>query len=411
MSLTVSEILQLPGLGELRLRAGERGVQRAARWYYVAENEGIADWVMGGELVFVTGINHPRDEQNLLQLIREGAQSRIAGIVILTGEAFIRRIPDSVIELAQSLDMPLIEQPYLLKMVIVTQLIGTALVRHENTLRSQRDILNQLLTGDYPSLEIASHRARNLQLRLDTPRRVVALRLSGVPALFDGHQPEAAEAMLQDARQAVQRHLDAWSREQEDALPPVIQGELFVLLMPCDDAQFRKGKQQLAALHHALREQLGALTLFIGVSATVSAAHHYGRALSEARQALGVAESMRAGKGLCDYSELGVLKLLAAIPDPSLLDGFVKETLGSLVDSHRKHPTMLIETLEALLQENGNTIRAAEQLSIHRNTLNHRLRRIETQSGQSLADPHFRLNASVALLAWRMADAQRQELS
>ncbi|MBF3542261.1 PucR family transcriptional regulator ligand-binding domain-containing protein, partial [Burkholderia pseudomallei] len=183
MSLTISEILQLPGLEELQLRAGERSVQRPVRWYYVAENEGIADWVMGGELVFVTGINHPRDEANLLQLIREGAKSRIAGMVILTGEAFIRRIPDSVVALAEQLEIVLIEQPYLLKMVIVTQLIGTALARHENTLRSQRDIVNQLLTGDYPSIDIAAHRARNLQLALDRPRRVVALRLAGVPAL------------------------------------------------------------------------------------------------------------------------------------------------------------------------------------------------------------------------------------
>ncbi|WP_323122829.1 PucR family transcriptional regulator [Burkholderia alba] len=411
MSLTVGEILQLPGLEELALRAGERGIPRSVRWYYVAENEGIADWVMGGELVFVTGINHPRDEQNLLQLIREGAKSRIAGMVILTGEAFIRRIPDSVIALAQELDIPLIEQPYLLKMVIVTQLIGTALVRHENTLRSQRDILNQLLTGDYPSIDIANHRAHNLQLRLDRPRRVVALRLAGVSALFDGHDPDAAEALLQDARLTVQRHLEEWGSEQEDALPLVIQGELFVMLMPCDDAQFRKGKQMLAALHLLLGRQIGALTLYIGISATVGAARHYCRALIEARQALGVAESMRPGKGLCDYSDLGVLKLLAAIPDPVLIDSFVKETLGSLIDSNRKHPTMLIETLEALLQENGNTIKAAEHLAIHRNTLNHRLRRIEQQSGQSLADPQFRLNASVALLAWRMSDTQRQELS
>ncbi|MET5115685.1 PucR family transcriptional regulator, partial [Burkholderia pseudomallei] len=84
---------------------------------------------------------------------------------------------------AEQLEIVLIEQPYLLKMVIVTLLIGTALARHENTLRSQRDIVYQLLTGDYPSIDIAAHRARNLQLARDRPRRVVALRLAGVPAL------------------------------------------------------------------------------------------------------------------------------------------------------------------------------------------------------------------------------------
>ncbi len=140
MSLTVSELLALEGLSALRLRAGKQGLQRAVRWYYVAENEHIAEWIMGGELVFITGINHPRDEANLIQLLMEGKQRGIAGMVILTGEAYIHAIPATLIALADELGMPLIEQPYLLKMVIVTERIGTALVRSENVLQSQRDI-------------------------------------------------------------------------------------------------------------------------------------------------------------------------------------------------------------------------------------------------------------------------------
>lgn len=59
MSLALDELLHLPGLHEMQVRAGARNLQRRVRWPYVAENEGIAEWVMGGELVFVTGINHP----------------------------------------------------------------------------------------------------------------------------------------------------------------------------------------------------------------------------------------------------------------------------------------------------------------------------------------------------------------
>ena len=158
MSLTVGEILALEGLSAMRLRAGKQGLQLAVRWYYVAENENIAEWIMGGELVFITGINHPRDEDNLIHLLMEGKQRGIAGMVILTGDVFIQAIPPRLIALADALGIPLIEQPYLLKMVIVTERIGTALVRSENALQSQRDILLQLLTGDYPDLQILHQR-------------------------------------------------------------------------------------------------------------------------------------------------------------------------------------------------------------------------------------------------------------
>ncbi|RLM19061.1 hypothetical protein BIY29_17265 [Brenneria alni] len=44
--------------------------------------------------------------------------------------------------------------------------------------------------------------------------------------------------------------------------------------------------------------------------------------------------------------------------------------LGHLFDGHRKKPALLLETLDAVLQENSNFIKAAERLAIRRNTLN-----------------------------------------
>lgn len=405
MSLTVEEILQLPGLEEMVVRAGSANLHRSVRWSYVAENEGIADWIMGGELVFITGINYLRDEANLLRVVQEGDASGIAGLVILTGNTYIQQIPESVIELAEQCGLPLIEQPYLLKMVIVTHLIGTALVQMAQTKRSRHDILGQLLSGDYPSLSIARQRAAHLRLPLEVPRRLVALRLSAVSVLFDSHAPEAAERLLQQTRQAVLDHLDAWNRALPEALPVIVQGDLFILLLPRREAI----RSELAQLYRELASVLGDMALFMGLANPVEDCGQYRQALNEARQALDVAEHLRPASGLCDFSELGVLRLLQAVTDRSIIDSFVKQILGPLIESNRKQPHSLIETLDALLQENGNGLKAAQRLGIHRNTLNQRIQRIEQLSGQSLDGANFRMNASVALLVWRMSEAQRQE--
>ncbi|WP_432414939.1 PucR family transcriptional regulator ligand-binding domain-containing protein [Chromohalobacter israelensis] len=70
MAITCAEIPRLPGLEEIRFRAGLQGGNRPVRWPYVAENDAIAPWVRGGELVFVTGINLHRSEANLKQLVK-----------------------------------------------------------------------------------------------------------------------------------------------------------------------------------------------------------------------------------------------------------------------------------------------------------------------------------------------------
>ena len=177
MTLSLADILALPGLQELHLRAGQAALGNPVRWPYVAENADIADWVMGGELVFVTGINHPRDEDNLLLLVRQAVERATAGLVILTGAEYIQAIPASVIAEAERLGLPLLEQPYGLKMVVVTQAIGTALVQQQMIGSSRQHVLEQLLEGDYQSLDVLLQRAASLDLPLSVPRQVALLRL------------------------------------------------------------------------------------------------------------------------------------------------------------------------------------------------------------------------------------------
>ncbi|PVZ19735.1 MULTISPECIES: PucR family transcriptional regulator [unclassified Pseudomonas] len=405
MSLTLAQILKLPGLEEMAVRAGADKLYRRVRWPYVAENEGIAEWVVGGELVFITGINHARDEANLLSLVEDGVAVGIAGLVILTGGTFIHRIPPAVVNRAEALGLPLIEQPYLLKMVVVTHAIGTALVHMDHARHSQHDILGQLLSGDYPSLAIARQRAEHAQLPIERPRRLLVLRLSSVNALFEHCAPAVAEQRLQNIRQKVQHALEAWSQALPDPLPVVPLGDLFILLLPEHDTL----GAELSALHQALRPLIEGLSLFMGLASRAEDCSRYRHALKEARQALNVAESLRPATGYCDFTELGVLRLLQAIDDRSVIDHFVQQTLGALIEPSRKHAFVLIRTLDALLRENGNALKASARLGVHRNTLNQRIQRIEQQTQQKLDDPVFRMNASVALLIWRMTEIPTKE--
>lgn len=401
MSLTVSEILALEGLSAMRLRAGQQGLQLAVRWYYVAENENIAEWIMGGELVFITGINHPRDEDNLIHLLMEGKQRGIAGMVILTGDQYIQTIPPRLIALADELGIPLIEQPYLLKMVIVTERIGTALVRSENAL--------QLLTGDYPDLQILHQRALHQQLDFTRPLRVAALRLEGIPRLFRQLPPEQAEAWLQQARRTVRQRLQQQLNQQGNPFPLVERSNMFLFLLPDEEGEFYQHKKWLQAWLHALAEGDDGLSLLCGLSAPVQQLQGYQRALSQARQALDLSDSLRPAQRISDYQQLGFIKLLSAVSDPTLLSDFMHDTLGCLIEPDRKSPWLLMETLETLLQESGNVVRAAERLGIHRNTLHQRIQRIEKLTRNPVSHPQFHLNASVALAIWRMSQNHLRE--
>jgi len=400
MSLTIADVLALPGLESMCLRAGEAGLENGVRWPYVAENSGIAEWVLGGELVFVTGINHPRDEANLLQLLEEACERQVAGLVILTGPAYIQAIPRRLLEAAEAAGMPLIEQPYSLKMVLVTQAIGSALIQSEQLGRSRHDVLERLLTGDYQSLDLLLHRGVQLGLSLAGHWQVVQLQLEGSELLFAQGDTAEVEAQLARQHDGISRRL----RQVSAGLPVLGRAGQWTLLLPAPDAvAAQANRQQLASWLNPLNLRLAPLKLFIGLSAAAHPPARLAQAQDEARQALAAARRFSERAGLCVYDELGVLKLLSGVRDRALLDHFLNERLGPLLRHDMHHGPSLMPTLEAWFHENGNLVAAAQRLAVHRNTLTHRVQRIEALCGLTLDNAYDRLDIGIALMIWRLS--------
>ena len=400
MNLTIAEVLALPGLESMHLRAGAAGLENGVRWPYVAENSGIAEWVLGGELVFVTGINHPRDEANLLQLLDEACQRQVAGLVILTGPAYIQAIPQRLLEAAEAAGMPLIEQPYSLKMVLVTQAIGSALIQSEQLGRSRHDVLERLLTGDYQSLDLLLHRGVQLGLTLAGHWQVVQLQLEGSELLFAQGDAAYVEAQLARQHDAISRRL----RQLSAGLPVLGRAGQWTLLLPAPDAVAAlANRQQLAGWLNPLNLRLAPLKLFIGLSAAAHPPARLAQAQDEARQALAAARRFSERAGLCVYDELGMLKLLSGVRDRALLDHFLNERLGPLLRHDAHHGPSLMPTLEAWFHENGNLVAAAQRLAVHRNTLTHRVQRIEALCGLTLDNAYDRLDIGIALMIWRLS--------
>lgn len=400
MSLTVADVLALPGLESMSLRAGSAGLDNGVRWPYVAENNGIAEWVLGGELVFVTGINHPRDETNLLRLLDEACSRRVAGLVILTGPDYIQGIAPGLLDAADAAGMPLIEQPYSLKMVLVTQAIGSALIESEQLGRSRHDVLERLLAGDYQSLDLLLHRASQLGMPLTGHWQVAQLQLDGGDALFAQNLAGDAETQLARQHDGITRRLRQFAAEHPSRLPVLGRAGQWTLLLA---ATHQDHRQRLANWLKPLNLRLAPLKLCIGLSAAQHPASGLAQALDEARQALVVARRFGEHAGVCVYDELGVLKLLSAVRDRGLLDQFLHERLGPLLRHDQRHGPSLMPTLQAWFLDNGNLVAAALRLAVHRNTLTHRVQRIEALCGLSLDNPNDRLDIGVALMIWRLS--------
>ncbi len=100
------------------------------------------------------------------------------------------------------------------------------------------------------------------------------------------------------------------------------------------------------------------------------------------------------GQRVTSFGEVAPLALMAGSIE--LLRDWAIETLGALADDD-DHNARLRETLRVFLQENGSYKATAERLTLHKNTVQYRVRKAEENLGHPLGDD--RLDVELALLA------------
>ncbi|ASN07304.1 PucR family transcriptional regulator [Virgibacillus necropolis] len=100
------------------------------------------------------------------------------------------------------------------------------------------------------------------------------------------------------------------------------------------------------------------------------------------------------------YENLGVFRLLLLLHESGQLESYINDYLGGLLKYDQETKSDLFTTLEIYLECSGSKKEAAEQLFIVRQTLYHRLGKIEQLIGKGFMDPMNRLALETAIKAY-----------
>jgi purine catabolism regulator len=295
-----------------------------------------------------------------------------------------------------------------------SQAVAVAETRTEQRLRGEflTDLLNHVPgVGD----ELLLARARALGMEIAPAYAVALVSVTPPGPEVAGTHPAADEPLLEAAAQALlpavrdsgalfqvlgRRLAVLWPVGTRSAPPRGLVDPPERLLRLAADLQ------RYLAEHNGHRAAGGVGRAHPGVSGAA-------RARQEAEQALWSAWHLFGGDYLCNYTDLGIYRLLLPLRDHhrAELRAFYEETLGALAPAdsdgngtagpHAK----LLETLDAFLAHGGNHSETAKALILHRNTLSYRLDRIAEVTGLDLNDPAVRFRAQVALCVRRIMQA------
>lgn len=181
--------------------------------------------------------------------------------------------------------------------------------------------------------------------------------------------------------------------------------KLYLLLLETGPGTNRRDSvtRALGEMENTCRQALGEeIYLRLGISNSSSQFPKVSQAIQEAEHVLAFAAEFKSPF----FADLGVYRLLLQI-NTEALESFINDYLGPVLRYDEKHHSQLLSTLQAFLDHTLSKQEAAEKLYIRRQTLYHRLEKIQDLLGESFLRPDNRLSLELALQAYALLDQQR----
>jgi purine catabolism regulator len=117
-------------------------------------------------------------------------------------------------------------------------------------------------------------------------------------------------------------------------------------------------------------KRLPQINISIGIGNFYSGISGLRSSYNESYRAIKMGKKIYKENGIYHYDDLGIFKVLVELENDQVLKEYREEILGPLLNEANKD---LIDTVKALLEHMGNKSEAAEELNIHRNSLNYRI--------------------------------------
>jgi PucR family transcriptional regulator, purine catabolism regulatory protein len=249
--------------------------------------------------------------------------------------------------------------------------------------RAESRILSRLLAEDARLDNTLREEAARFRLRLEAPHAIVVI---------DAGSNEVRAVELA-ARNAVRRAgLAAAMGERAGRVVALVEGSRSEAIVELC--------QRIITEAQPLED-----TIRVGASPLHEDAATLQRAYEHALEALALLPALGDDRKVAQFDELGILHWLHAVPQDLLAENAFARSIQRLAEHDRARGAELLHTLEVFLECDGNSVRAAEKLIVHRHTLKYRLQRIEELCTVDLSDPLCKLNLRAALLSRRMRNA------
>ncbi len=382
MAIELQRLIEKVAHMDVTLVAGKGGMHHLVSWVHMIETMEASDFLEGGEIAFTTGLGLS-SRVPLLTLIKYIYNKKAAGIIVNTGP-FIEKIPQEAIDFCNEHDFPLFVIPWKIHLAEVMRIFCFAITKDDQqALQTASAFKNAILFPKQEELYVVPLSQQGFQT--EWKYSVCIVRLHHCSASPAERLKQLTESAVAYARHKY-RNCAVFSNDSE------------LLIVAAADSE-----DQLCALindicSHILSTLARGEQITAGCGKLTKSIRCVYKSYHQAKSIQRLQEKGKIDPSLMFYSDMGIYKLLMGIEDKDIMEEYYDKTIRPLSEYDQKNNSDLSVVLRSYLNHNGSVKETADELYVHRNTINYKLNKISEILDIDLSLLSSRLQLSVGFM-------------
>lgn len=365
MSITLREIVKQVEHLEMKLVAGEEGLDREVLWTHMVDSDTISAFLQGQELTFTTGIGIS-EKLPLLKLVQEVYRNGASGIVINIGP-YVDKIGQDVLDFANEKAFPVFEVPWKIHMAEIMRIICFAITKEQQSRIEVTAALNNAFLCPAQE-ELYVFPLMRKGYLADSVYTAVTIRVEVQKNTVAGERMEQLYSQLGSHLRCNYKRILCCAQEKQ------------LVLVLCDYTGQERKHVLTYIFQHFCNELKKEETAVFCVGNQAEELRQLHKSYETANQMAEVSalgripgEEVYGRHKMIVYKNAGIFRILFALKDEEVMQEYVRDTVQPLLEYDALHHTDLAGVLQCYLRHDGSLQDTANELIVHRNTVNYKI--------------------------------------
>lgn len=394
MAVTLREIMKQVQHLEMKLVAGETGLDHEVSWTHMVDSDTISAFLQGQELTFTTGLGL-NENLTLLRLVKEVWRNKASGIVINIGP-YISEIGQDVIDFANEKGFPVFEVPWKIRMAEIMRIICFAITKEQqNAIEVATALNNAFLCPGQEELYVSALMRKGYFT--DSAYTVVNVRVEEEHNRVTGMRLERISSTLSSHIRCNYNGILCCAQEKQ------------ILLVLCDysaeacQETVERIFQTLCRMTCQKEQVLVSVSKQVGGLRQIYKSYQFAEKMADLLCSCQVPGEQKADAGkLLFYKDLGIYRVLLTLTDKEAIEEYLADTVALLYEYDEMNHTDLVRVLQCYLKNDCSVKSTAEELIVHRNTINYKLGKASEILGKNLSGFDERFQLGIGFLLYQM---------